>query len=102
VRIGVSAIARLMTKNGNTGTRRSMNRYNAPSRSTPALIERRLSPKRRWTVSRNRPRATRKASVAPMVEANETMTVPQSNPNSAPPTSVITAAPGSDRAVTAI
>ena len=38
--------------------------------------------------------------VAPMVDAKETMTVPQSTPKMAPPTRVITAAPGSDSPVT--
>ena len=35
-----------------------------------------------------------------MVEAKETMTVPQKSPKTAPPTSVITAAPGRDKPVT--
>ena len=44
----------------------------------------------------------RKASVAPMAEANDTSNVPSTRPNKAPPISVITAAPGSEIAVTAI
>ena len=40
------------------------------------------------------------ARVAPIDEAKETMTVPQNTPKIAPPTSVMTAAPGRDRAVT--
>jgi hypothetical protein len=43
----------------------------------------------------------RNASVAPRVEAKDTITVPHSSPNTAPPASVITAAPGSERPVTA-
>jgi hypothetical protein len=39
--------------------------------------------------------------VAPIDEAKETITVPHSRPNTAPPASVISAAPGSDSAVTA-
>ncbi len=39
--------------------------------------------------------------VAPSVEAKETMTVPQRRPKMAPPTSVITSAPGSDSPATA-
>ena len=35
------------------------------------------------------------------MEANETITVPHSRPKIAPPTSVMSAAPGSDSAVTA-
>ena len=45
-------------------------------------------------------RAARNASVAPIEEANETISVPQPSPNSAPAASVITAAPGSDSPVT--
>ena len=56
-------------------------------------------PKRRATQSRSRKRDIRKASVAPMVEANEMITVPQNSPNTAPPASVSSAAPGIDRAV---
>ncbi len=41
------------------------------------------------------------ASVAPSVEANDTMTVPQTRPKTAPPASVMMAAPGSDKAVMA-
>ena len=47
-------------------------------------------------------RETRNAKVAPIDDAKETRTVPQSRPNSAPPAKVITAAPGSDNAVTAM
>ena len=36
-----------------------------------------------------------------MLEAKDTSKVPTHNPNRAPPARVITAAPGSDRAVTA-
>jgi hypothetical protein len=46
-------------------------------------------------------RDARKAMVAPIDDANETMTVPHSSPNMAPPTSVRIAAPGSDRPATA-
>ena len=46
-------------------------------------------------------REARKASVAPIVEAKETITVPQTRPKIAPIARVITAAPGSDSAVTA-
>ena len=38
--------------------------------------------------------------VAPIAEANETMSVPQSNPKIAPPASVISAAPGSESPAT--
>ena len=47
-------------------------------------------------------RAARNASVAPMLLAKETSTIPQANPNTAPPPSVSTAAPGSDAAVMAM
>jgi hypothetical protein len=43
----------------------------------------------------------RKARLAPIVDANETMTVPRSSPKMAPAPSVMIAAPGSDSAVTA-
>jgi hypothetical protein len=65
------------------------------------LTVRRRSPKRACTQSRSRNRLAKKASVAPMVDANDTSTVPHSRPNTAPPSSVITAAPGSDSPVTA-
>ncbi len=39
--------------------------------------------------------------MAPMVNAKDTITVPHSNPNTAPPASVSKAAPGSDSAVAA-
>ena len=67
----------------------------------PSLIAFRRSPKRACTLSRSRWRETRKASVAPIVDAKDTISRPQPSPNSAPPASVITAAPGSDSAVTA-
>ncbi len=41
------------------------------------------------------------AKVAPIVDAKETINKPHHNPKSAPATSVMTAAPGIDRAVTA-
>ena len=44
-------------------------------------------------------REARKASVAPIEDANETMSVPQTSPNTAPAMSVMTAAPGSDNAL---
>ena len=43
----------------------------------------------------------RNASVAPIEEAKETISVPRSSPNTAPATSVRRVAPGSDRAATA-
>jgi hypothetical protein len=46
-------------------------------------------------------RAARNASVAPMLDANDTITVPQSRPKMAPPASVMMVAPGSDSAVAA-
>jgi hypothetical protein len=66
----------------------------------PSLIAFRRSPKRDCTLSRSRWRETRKARVAPMVDAKDTISSPQPRPNRAPPASVITAAPGSDSAVT--
>ncbi|MNC93780.1 hypothetical protein D3C83_104880 [compost metagenome] len=59
-----------------------------------------LSPNFSCTQSRSRKREARKASVAPMVEAKETITVPHRSPNTAPPASVITVAPGSESPVT--
>jgi hypothetical protein len=58
-------------------------------------------PKRRSMLSRSSVRATSMARVAPMLEANDTSTVPHNRPKIAPPASVMIAAPGSDRAVTA-
>ncbi len=43
----------------------------------------------------------RNASVAPIEEAKETISVPQSSPNTAPAMSVRRVAPGSDSAATA-
>ena len=42
-----------------------------------------------------------KASVAPIEEANETITVPQASPKMAPAASVMMTAPGSESPVTA-
>ncbi len=67
----------------------------------PSFTGRSLSPNFAWTQSRSKKREARKASVAPIVEAKETMTVPQSRPKTAPPASVRMAAPGSDSPVTA-
>ena len=58
-------------------------------------------PKRRWTQSRSRKRLARNASVAPMLEANDTIAVPPARPKTAPAMSVMSAAPGNDRPVTA-
>ena len=58
-------------------------------------------PKRAATQSRKRKREARKASVAPIEEAKDTSSVPHSRPKIAPAARVITAAPGSDRPVTA-
>ena len=49
--------------------------------------------------SLNRKREARKASVAPIVDANETSNVPISTPNIAPPANVRIAAPGNDNPV---
>ena len=57
------------------------------------------SPKRACTQSPSSQREARKASVAPMLDANEISKVPQPSPNMAPPASVNTVAPGSDSAV---
>ena len=59
-----------------------------------------LSPNFACTQSRSRKRDARKASVAPIEDAKDTMTVPQRRPKSAPATSVRMAAPGSESAVT--
>ena len=61
-----------------------------------------LSPNFDWIESRSKKRATKNASVAPMLDANETMTTPQISPKMAPATSVMMAAPGRDNAVTAM
>jgi hypothetical protein len=53
------------------------------------------------TQSRARKRAVRKARVAPRLEAKDTSTMPHSRPNTAPPASVMIAAPGKESAVTA-
>src|SRR5690625_7092972 len=50
----------------------------------PRLTALSLSPKRCCTVSRNTKRATKKASVAPMLEANDANNKPCHKPNSAP------------------
>ncbi len=67
----------------------------------PAFTADRRSPNLACTQSRSTRRAARKASVAPMVDANDTSSVPSQKPNRAPPTRVIGTAPGSDSAVTA-
>ena len=67
----------------------------------PALSVRSDAPKRACTQSCSTRRETRNARVAPIDEAKDTSTVPQSRPKMAPATSVISAAPGSDRPVTA-
>ena len=90
-----------MTKNGTTGISRSVNRYNAPSFSTPSLIDLSGWPNLCCTQSRSKNRDARKASVAPREEANETMTVPHPRPKIAPAASVMIVAPGSERLVTA-
>ena len=97
----VSPITRLITKNGTSGTSRSVNRYHAPSFSTPLLISARRLPKRASILWRSTKRALRKASVAPTLAANETISVPQPSPKMAPPASVKIAAPGMDSAVVA-
>lgn len=99
--IAVNPIARLIRKNGNTGTSRRPSRYQPPSRATPASIAAMRAPKRACTQSRSSQRATSKASVAPIEEANEAIKVPQPRPKIAPAASVRTAAPGRDSAVTA-
>ena len=58
-------------------------------------------PKRFCTQSRRRKREARNASVAPMVDANDTSSVPSQKPNRAPPKRVIGTAPGNDSAVIA-
>ena len=50
---------------------------------------------------RSTKRDIKKANVAPMLDANDTITVPQPRPKMAPPASVMMAAPGSDKAVAA-
>ncbi len=67
---------------------------------TPLFIAVNLSPKRFCTVSLSRYLETKKARVAPMVEANEIRTKPQASPKRPPPARVIITAPGRDNAVT--
>ena len=67
----------------------------------PALIAASLSPNLLWIESRSTKREVRNASVAPSEEAKETITVPHTSPKMAPATSVMIAAPGSDKPVTA-
>ena len=45
-------------------------------------------------------RTIRKASVAPIVEAKEISSNPQTSPKTAPPARVMIVAPGNERAVT--
>ena len=59
-----------------------------------------LSPNLFCTQSRSKKREVKNASVAPMLEANDTRIVPHSSPKIAPPASVMIAAPGSERPVT--
>ena len=59
------------------------------------------SPNFACTQSRSKKRDDKKASVAPMADANETSTKPLPKPKIAPPINVMMAAPGSDRAATA-
>ena len=67
----------------------------------PSLMVRRRLANFVCTQSRNKRRDTKNASVAPMLEANDTITVPQSRPKMAPAAKVMIAAPGRDRPVTA-
>ena len=67
----------------------------------PLLISSSRWENRFWMLSRSTKRAARKAKVAPMLEANETISRPQPSPKSAPPASVRIVAPGNDNAVTA-
>ena len=60
-----------------------------------------LSPNFACTQSRSTNREARKARVAPIEEAKETITTPQARPKIAPPASVRMVAPGSDSPVTA-
>ncbi len=66
----------------------------------PSLMAASRAPNRRCTLSPRSTRAERNASVAPIVDAHDTSTVPAITPKSAPPASVSTAAPGSDAAAT--
>src|SRR5690625_1900453 len=66
----------------------------------PRLTALSLSPKRCCTVSRNTKRATKKASVAPMLEENDANNKPCHKPNSASAAKDIMVAPGNDKAVT--
>ncbi len=68
----------------------------------PALTGARRSPNFFCTQSRNSNREARKASVAPMADANDTRTVPNTRPKIAPPTSVRIVAPGIDSAAIAM
>ena len=69
----------------------------------PRLMASRLRLKRLCTQSRSTRREARNAIVAPMLEAKDTMSVPQARPKIAPPSSVSTvAAPASDRPVSAM
>jgi hypothetical protein len=99
-RIGVKAITTLTTTNGNSGTRRRLNRYDGPSLRIRRLMASSRWPKRACSAPRSTWRATRKAQVAPSVLAKDTSSVPHVNPNSAPAARVMTAAPGIDSAVT--
>ena len=67
----------------------------------PLSMSARRWPKRLCTLSRSRKRAVRNASVAPMLDANDTISKPQPRPKIAPPASVTMVAPGSESAVTA-
>ena len=94
-------MARLITKNGTTGMRRRLSKYSGPSRSRPWLISARRLAKRACTASRKIKRATRNDTVAPSVEAKDTISRPQPKPSTPPPANVSTAAPGSDSEATA-
>ncbi len=67
----------------------------------PRLISARRLPNLASMLSRSTKRDTRKASVAPRLEANDTSSVPHHSPKMAPPASVMMAAPGNESAVAA-
>ncbi len=56
-------------------------------------------PKRARTASRKRKRLASMPTVAPTLDANDTMTVPHSTPKTAPPARVMIAAPGNESPV---
>ena len=99
--ISVSPI-RTFLKKGKIGIIRSAKDKKAPSRRIPLSMADNLSENFSRKVSRNKYLEIRKLRVAPIVLMKETIIVPVTTPNKAPPANVRIAAPGSATATETI